>query len=172
MKSNNYQTSKVQRPGPGTQVQSNLESLFLIILILIGLLGALYFLNPSNNPQNQSKEKESQIIDQPTQYTTTPGAGKARLASLKTNQHLLISRTREQGVPVIFEISGFNKNAEYVLDLGNGKTSKLKTKKAKYTYRTAGKYKVTLSIKYHGKTKTLHSEVLNIQSPKMLAQGT
>ena len=59
--------------------------------------------------------------------------------------------------------------AEYILELGNGKTKVLKEKEFYFTYDTPGNYKVKLSVKYNDKTRVLFAESIFIDSKERYA---
>ncbi len=77
---------------------------------------------------------------------------------------LKVKGIKEAGARMQFEVNTFNSNAHYFLDFGNGERKQLKNKKQQYIYNDPGDYNLRLFITYNGKTKLVHSEVINIDN--------
>jgi hypothetical protein len=131
-----------------------IENIFLLIIIITGIMG-MAFSFTSNDKNIPVKKTSSHISFEPQTvlkdtYTWDP--------------FLKIKGIKEAGASMQFEVNTFNSNAHYFLDFGNGERKQLKNKKQQYVYKNPGDYNLRLFITYNGKTKLVHSEVINIDN--------
>lgn len=131
-----------------------IENTFLLIMITVGGLGMAFSFvsneaNESHNHQIITAAKET-TVEKTTDYSWDP--------------FLKVRGIKEAGAQISFEVNTFNSNAHYTLDYGNGERQHLSRKKQQYIYRNAGDYNLKLFITYNGKTKLVHSEVINIDN--------
>ena len=131
-----------------------IENTFLLIMITVGGLG-MAFSFVSNETIESHKH---QVIT--TSHETTA----SKTSDYSWDPFLKVRGIKEAGAQMSFEVNAFNSNAHYTLDFGNGEKKHLSRKKQQYTYRSAGDYNLRLFITYNGKTKLVHSEVINIDN--------
>ncbi|KAA3630575.1 MAG: hypothetical protein DWQ02_17890 [Bacteroidetes bacterium] len=133
-----------------------IENTFLLIMIVVGGIG-MAFSFTSTDITKFSGETEKVVAvsidkDHPQDSETN------------WNSFLKVRGIKEAGSRMQFEINSFNSNANYLIDFGNGEKKHLKSKNQQYTYKNSGDFNLRLFITYNGKTKLVHSEVLNIDN--------
>ena len=149
------------------------ESFFVILLIFIGMAGAIYTFNVGfktslSNANGITKNVSLQIglPEAPTAiYNPVVTEKKPSVEQLK------IDGEKEANQKLLFTIESFNANADYILDFGNGKKIHPKEKTFTYAYQASGNYKVLLDVKYQGKSKRIFSNSIEIFDPIEVAPG-
>lgn len=129
-----------------------LENTFLLILITIGGIGiAFSFGSSTENDVNSAISS-----------ATIQSTGDEEAIFGNPEPLLDVNGIQEIGSELQFEVKNFNKNAEYLMDFGNGTKKRLNRKKQSYTYENSGDFNLRLFITYNGKTKLVHKETINI----------
>lgn len=145
--------------------QKNSENIILVALVIFGIAGAYFMLGGKSSENGSAEQPPIAISSDYSSYA----APTSTLRDSNQKQHLSIAGNLHTGQPLQFAIESFNEKAEYVLELGNGKTKVLKEKEFYFTYDTPGNYKVKLSVKYNDKTKVLFAESIFIDSKERYA---
>lgn len=143
----------------------NFENIILVALVIFGITGTYFMLGGKSSESDAGQQPPIAVVSDYSSYA----APTSTIADKKQKQHLNIAGAMHTGQPLQFEIGSFNENAEYTLELGNGKTRTLKEKDFYFTYDTPGNYKVKLSVKYNGKTQVLFAENIFIDSKERYA---
>jgi hypothetical protein len=131
-----------------------IENTFLLIIIAMGVMGMAFSFT--------SNDKHFNAADNSIEHFSESRTIKENDFTL--DSFIKVKGIKEAGARMQFEVNTFNSNAHYFLDFGNGERKQLKNKNQQYVYSSPGDYNVKLFITYNGKTKLVHSEVLNIDN--------
>jgi hypothetical protein len=131
-----------------------IENTFLLFIIIIGGAG-MAFSFVSNANETVKTSSFSTVNETSSKQPT--------FSENDWNSILKVRGIQETGAKLQFEVKSFNKNAHYLLDLGNGEKKSLKHKRQRYAYSNPGDFDLKLYVTYNGKTKLVHSETLNIE---------
>lgn len=141
------------------------ERFFVILLIIIGIAGAVYTFNigfkSSLSKQSSQITKnislsvlEANIQSSPTQAITS---GKTA-----PRTQLRISGEKEANHKIKFTIDSFDKKAHYSLNMGDGKILHPKNRTIEHTYQKPGIYNVELEVNFNGRSEKIFSEDIQI----------
>ncbi len=133
-----------------------IENTFLLIMIIVGGIGMAFSFTSIDITDNSSGTEKVVAVSN--------ADNDIKNAEENWNSFLKVRGIKEAGASMQFEINSFNSNANYLIDFGDGKKKHLKSKNQQHTYKRSGDFNLRLFITYNGKTKLVHSEVLNIDN--------
>ncbi len=146
-------------PNSPTTNSFKIENVLLLLLLAVGLCGFCYTYHaPTQDNQEMAWGQSGKI------HTTAINVGE----SLE-DVAFQVEGIQEVGLPVEFMIQGYNEQADFILDLGNGQKIKATGEKVTFTYPKRGNYQVSLLVSYEGSKQVLHQETLKIRGENLVA---
>jgi PKD repeat protein len=83
----------------------------------------------------------------------------------RPNQKFMLNMDVQEAMQEsIFCLAKLPNGAKYTIDFGDGQSATLKGLKARYTYKNAGDYRVTLKAEYNGVFQKLQTIMVNVAS--------
>ncbi len=152
--------------------KSGRDSIILWSLLLIGFAGLFIVLSSNNLFHNSKNERVAK------KKITTNKAQIARaevaipiLKEKSENTLVNIKGIKEASELIVFEVEGYQKNANYKIEFGDGISRTLRSSKVKHAYRKAGKYNVKLIVSYQNQTKVLYQNPITIAESIEVPEG-
>ncbi len=141
------------------------ERFFVILLIIIGIAGAVYTFNIGF--KSSLSKQTSQItknISLSALKANIPSSPTQVITSVKAfpKTQLRISGEKEANHKIEFTIDSFDKKADYNLSMGDGKILQPKDKTIEYTYKKPGNFTVELEVNFNGRSEKIFSEEIQI----------
>ena len=143
----------------------NTESVFVILLILLGIAGAVYTFNLGfKSSLSKATSQITKNIASPVIVAQIPETLPSEYQPNKQPDaaQLLIFGEKEANQSMKFTIESFDKKANYDLIMGDGVTLHPKHKTIEYTYQKPGNYRIQLKVNYDGKSEKLFSKKIQI----------
>jgi len=153
--------------------KSGRDNIIVWSLLLIGIAGLFTVIR--SNDTIFSNSKNERISEEKIQSSNAQFA-EARVAfpilNQKSNNTIVsIKGIKEAAEVVTFEVEGFQKNANYKFDFGDGMERTLTHNIVKHVYRDPGNYNVKLIVSYKNETKVLFSKSITIEESIEVPEG-
>jgi len=148
------------------------EQFFVILLIFIGVLGAIYTFNFGfTSSLSKATSKITKNISSPGLKASTPTVAPLeripKKIVMETQVH--IAGEKEVNQKMKFTIESFDKKAKYDLIMGDGEVLHPSHKTIEYTYQKPGNYHVQLKVYYNGKSESIFSKDIEIMESIAIA---
>ena len=137
--------------------KSGRDSIIMWSLLLIGIAGLFIVLRSSNLSHNSKSES----ISKKKISTNKNQIARAEVAipilkEKSANTVVRIKGIKEASELIHFEVEGYQKNANYRFDFGDGIGRTMNAPIVKHAYQNPGKYDVKLVVSYKNETKVLY----------------
>ena len=152
--------------------KSGRDSIILWSLLLIGIAG-LFIVLRSNNLFHNSKNEQISKKKISTNKTQIARAEVAIpiLKEKSKNNAVSIKGIKEAFEVINFEVEGYQKNANYKFDFGDGISRTMNKSTVKHAYQKPGKYAVKLLVSYKNETKVVYENLITIAEPIEVPEG-
>ena len=147
------------------------EEFFVILLIIVGFLGAIYTFNFGfTSSLSKATCKITKNMSSPVLQAGIPTVAYQENTSNKIvteTQQVIKTQVRIVGEKEVnqkmkFTIESFDKKAKYDLIMGDGEILHPNYKTIEYEYKKPGNYHVQLKVNYNGESKSIFSEDIEI----------
>ena len=148
------------------------EQFFVILLIIVGVLGAIYTFNFGfTSSLSKATSKITKNISSPVLQASTPTVAHQENIPEKIvmETQVQIVGEKEANQRMKFTIESFNNNAKYDLIMGDGEVLHPSHKTIEYTYQKPGRYHVQLKVNYNGKSESIFSKDIEIMESIAIA---
>ena len=148
------------------------EQIFVILLIIVGVLGAIYTFNFGfTSSLSKATSKITRNISSPVLQTNIPPVVPQEQIPEKIvmETQVQIIGEKEANQSMKFTIESFDKKAKYDLIMGDGEILHPNHKTIEYTYLKPGNYHVQLKVNYNGKSENIFSKDIEIMESIAIA---
>ena len=152
--------------------KSGRDSIILWSLLLIGFAGLFVVLSSNNLFHNSKNEQISK---------KKISTNKAQIARAEVAIPILKDKTKDNAVSISgikeafevinFEVEGYQKNANYKFDFGDGISRTMNKPVVKHAYQNPGKYDVKLVVSYKNETKVVYENAITITESIEVPEG-
>ena len=140
------------------------EQFFVILLIIVGISGALYTFNFGFQSSLSKANRITKNLSSPAfQVNTNSVVLHKNTPEKRTAQtQVLIVGEKEANQKIEFTIESFDNKARYDLNMGNGVILHPTESSIVYKYPKPGNYQVELEVSYNGKSERIFTEDIEI----------
>ncbi len=154
----------------GESTPKQIENYLLTLLVIIGLVGALYLFSTAfKNPGRHSGSGLTTHVPDSPKEKAVPAT--AKQPAVPAEPQLIITGPKDAEELLFFTITQFDERKQYELHLGNGMTIYPNDKVTRYRFPASGTYNIKLMVKDQEVVSTVHREKLRIQDAITVAPG-